>query len=599
MRAVAFRGGRLQAAHRAFALFLVCVIGKLAMLNGRSMTISAWAPFAYFWQDAAVALGFAVVAALAVRHRRLAHATAPLYWLIAIYVAVNIPVGRVLATPLTRPMLRATGGPLADSLLLYLTWSNVALVTMTVAAAALLPRLLERLPARSRWVAGGCAIALVAAGPMASARVDTAGFDRNVVVAMVKSGLPQVDAAEGPPEGGHYVRDFRASRFETGRREGLSGLRGRAAGRNVVLVGLESTGAQYLEPYGGDAGVMPALTSLSRNAVVFDNAYAVYPESIKGLFSILCSTSPAFDTDAEDHGRRVCPSIAGQLAGAGYSTGMFHSGRFAYLGMESIVQNRGYGTLEDAGHIGGNHESSFGIDEPSTVARMLSWIDALPRDRPFFLNYLPIAGHHPYESPRHVFSNDTEFGRYRNALRYGDDSLAALIEGFRARGLDDNTLWVFYGDHGEAFGQHEGNVGHTFLLYDENVRVPFVVAAPGLTLNQTRVERVVSLLDIAPTVLDLLGLPVPARYQGRSMLDDMPRMALFFTDYSRPLGGLRDGDWKFVYELDGGRGRLFNIAADAHERTDLSTRHADRVEWYGNVLRTWSAAQKAHIVNGE
>ena len=80
---------------------------------------------------------------------------------------------------------------------------------------------------------------------------------------------------------------------------------------------------------------------------------------------------------------------------------MFHSGRFRYLGMEAIINGRGYQTLEDAGDIGGNHNSSFGVDEPATVARMLAWIDGLPRGQRFFLTYLPIAGHHPYATPEH------------------------------------------------------------------------------------------------------------------------------------------------------------------------------------------------------
>ena len=158
---------------------------------------------------------------------------------------------------------------------------------------------------------------------------------------------------------------------------------------------------------------------------------------------------------------------------AGYRTAMFHSGRFGYLGMESIIRHRGYQTLEDAGDIGGNHNSSFGVDEPATVARMLAWIDGLPRGQRFFLTYLPIAGHHPYATPeRGPFAGTAEIDQYRNALHYGDASLGALIEGLRARGLEQNTVWVIYGDHGEAFHQHEGNYGHTFFLYDENVHVP-------------------------------------------------------------------------------------------------------------------------------
>ena len=281
------------------------------------------------------------------------------------------------------------------------------------------------------------------------------------------------------------------------------------------------------------------------------------------------------------------------LADAGYRTGMFHSGRFGYLGMESIIRHRGYQTLEDAGSISGNHNSSFGVDEPATVARMLAWIDALPQGQPFFLTYLPIAGHHPYATPeRGPFTVTAEVDQYRNALHYGDVSLGALMEGLRARGLEENTVWVVYGDHGEAFGQHQGNYGHTFLLYDENVHVPFLIAAPGRMRGQERVRKVVSLVDTAPTILALLGIPPPSNYQGASMLDGAPRMALFFADYSLGLLGLRDGPWKFVYELESGRAKLFDLERDPREISDLSTREAVRTSWYGEAVRGWCSAQK-------
>jgi hypothetical protein len=90
--------------------------------------------------------------------------------------------------------------------------------------------------------------------------------------------------------------------------------------------------------------------------------------------------------------------MAAVLSDAGYSTALFHSGRFIYLGMEAVIRNCGFATLEDAGDIGGHCQSSFGVDEPATVARILRWIDALPCGRRFFVTYLPIAGHHPYET---------------------------------------------------------------------------------------------------------------------------------------------------------------------------------------------------------
>jgi phosphoglycerol transferase MdoB-like AlkP superfamily enzyme len=133
------------------------------------------------------------------------------------------------------------------------------------------------------------------------------------------------------------------------------------------MVLLESAGAQYLLPYGASYDPMPNLSEVASASIVFENAYSVYPESIKGLFSVICSRYPAMDTDQDRYARIGTPGIASVLRAAGYHTALFHSGRFMYLGMDAIVQNRGYDVLEDAGAIGGNVQSSFGVDEPSTV----------------------------------------------------------------------------------------------------------------------------------------------------------------------------------------------------------------------------------------
>ena len=77
------------------------------------------------------------------------------------------------------------------------------------------------------------------------------------------------------------------------------------------------------------------------------------------------------------------------------------------------------------------------------------------------------------------FRESDDAGQYLNALHFGDAALGKFLDGLRARGLDTNTLFVIYGDHGEAFGQHEGNYGHTLFLYEENIRVPLLIAMPG------------------------------------------------------------------------------------------------------------------------
>jgi glucan phosphoethanolaminetransferase (alkaline phosphatase superfamily) len=546
------------------SLLAVMVAAKTVALAGHHLSLSWWSPIAFFWHDAAVVLAFAAIAKASAKIGVVA-----LYLALTLYAVLNVPVTRVVSTPLTWTMWRAARGPLSDSMLMYVTWDNVLLMSIVAAIAILLPFALPR----TRYRLSYLLVAIIALGPLAASRVDTRGFERNAWSALVTT-MPWPtrertwtgrERTPVEPERTSIARERSSPRV------------GSAAGRNIVMVSLESTGAQYLGLYGAAPDVMPNLTALAGHALVFDHAYAVYPESIKGLFSILCSAYPAFDKPAESYGDVPCVSLADLLAGRGYRTALFHSGRFGYLGMDAIVRGRGYEVLEDAGDIGGRRESSFGVDEPSTVARILRWIDTLRTGDRFFVTYLPIAGHHPYETPaRGPFPERELIDRYRNALAYGDAALGELVAGLRRRGLEEKTLWIVFGDHGEAFGQHDGNYGHTFQIFDENVHVPFVVSASGLLRGQIRRRTVVSLIDTAPTILDLLGEKPPAVYEGRSMLDPWPRTAFFFTDYSLRLLGMRDERYKTIYDIDSGRVRLFDMEADPRETTDIAPQHPER-----------------------
>jgi len=579
---------------RALALIGVFIVAKLVVLAGHPIQRSWWTPLAYFWQDIFVALAFALVDRIVAR---------PwfgwmLYGAAVAYVTINVGVERVLSSPLTWPMLGAVGGALSDSIKRHATPANFALMSVVVAAGIAFPFLMHRLKLKAPVALIIPAVLLVPLGPFASSRVDTIGLDRNPIMALASSALPRLWWRSADAQA-----DEDWTRSPVGANlagEGLSRWRGKARGRNVILILLESAGARYLQPYGANRDPMPNFSELSHNAILFENAYSVYPESIKELFSVICSRYPAMETPSESYSWITTPSIAEALKSAGYRTALFHSGRFMYLGMYDVVANRGYEVLEDAGAIGGNYESSFGVDEPSTVRRALEWVDSLPADQRFFLTYLPVAGHHPYDSPEpHPFPGDTDEGRYLNALHYADAALGSLIEGLRERGLYDRSLFVIFGDHGQAFGQHEGNYGHSLFLFDENLHVPYLIIAPGLISEQTRVNRTISLIDTAPTILDLVGLPAPFGYQGRSALEADSRMALFCTDYSLSLMGLRDGCWKYIYEKESDRSKLFDVCEDSDESRDLAAQEPERVAAYRAHVLRWSAAQKALIARGK
>ena len=557
------------------------VSAKAITLAGRPIPWSAWSPFAFFWQDVCVALIFFAIDR-SLKRPVLAWIA---YGAIAAYAALNVPIVRALSTPLTWTMMRAARGPLADAVRHYVTAVNLIALAVPLVLAIALPLLFGKRPLRVRvWVAA-LALAFVAAGTAATTRVSTLGLHRNAVGALVATSLPRVTPVAAD-------EDWRASPFPLPPPDDLTSFRGSMRGRNVVLVVLESTGSRHLKTYGADIDPMPNLTALARQGLVVERAYAVYPESVKGLFATLCSRYPAFDTSPELYAGVPCAPLPAILRRVGYRTALFHSGRFGYLGMPAMIEQRGFDLLEDAGAIGGQVDSSFGIDDASTVRRMLEWIASL-RGQRFFLTYLPIAGHHPYESTTPgPFRGRDDFTRYLNALHESDAALGMLLDGLRRLSLDDKTMVVVFGDHGEAFGEHPGNFAHTLFAYEENVRVPYVIAAPGAIDRERRTQRVVSAIDTAPTVLDLLGLPADALHQGSSLLAADPRVALFFTDYSIGWLGLADGCWKYLYEIDGGRSHLYDVCIDPGESLDRARELPERVAAYRDRVRAWAAAQK-------
>ena len=536
---------------------------------------------ALFRDDVLVAMAFFAVALL-VRRRRVVRA---FYGVLCAWAAINVPVALATSSTLTVPMLRAARGPLLDSILHFATARNLAVLAVLTALAVAVPRALRSM--RFRSVAGiGIVISSVvlAASVVMADGSDVFGLRRNAVTTMLAGVLDRVPAADGTS------RDWRTSPFGAATTEDVTQLRGLAAGRNVVLVVLESTAVAALRMYGAADDPTPNLTALARDAIVFQNAYAVYPESIKALYAVLCGRFPALDVPAEDHARATCAPLSAILGRAGYQTALFHSGRFAYLGMQELVDRAGFGYAADAGTIGGNVQSSFGVDEDAAVDKIVDWIGRVPAGERFFLTYLPAAGHHPYLSSRPgPFDTDSESGAYRNALHDGDRALGTLLEYLRARGLLAQTLFVIIGDHGEAFGEHPGNIGHSMFIYDENLRVPFVIAAPGSGILPGRIARVVSIVDTPSTILDLLGLPAEPSHDGRSVLDPTERMALFFTDYALGWLGLRDGCWKFLHAIEPNRSLLFDVCRDPGERIDRAAAQRARVERYRRHVLGWGS----------
>ena len=182
--------------------------------------------------------------------------------------------------------------------------------------------------------------------------------------------------------------------------------------------------------------------------------------------------------------------------------------------------------------------------------------------------------HHPYDG-----EGAGERERWLDELARVDAQIDRLLAGIAAAGLRDRTFVVLTADHGEAFGEH-GTHMHGSTLYEEVVRVPLVVAGPGHAPR--RVHAPVSLLDVAPTLLDLFGVATPGTFMGESLVPYLrgqdPTLTRPIAIEARPKQAMIfPGGIKAIRDLDNAVVELYDLRADPRELDNLCDRDVDRL----------------------
>ena len=295
-----------------------------------------------------------------------------------------------------------------------------------------------------------------------------------------------------------------------------------AARRNVILISLDTLRADRLAADGAYRRTTPQIDAFARDAVVFTDTWSVWPETSGSHMSLFSSLFPS------QHGvtsfiTAPSPSIellAERLRRAGYLTRAYteDGGVWAHAGFA-----RGFSAYAERR----SPDFVYRGEVDAVFADGTRWVES-HADRTFFLFLHTYQVHAPYSPPvnyRALFldvpGREPPGARgaalaYDQEARYTDDHVGPFLAKLTHLGLSDRTIVIILSDHGEEFGEH-GGVGHGRSLYQEVLRVPLVIAAPGL-LAPTEVTTPTSLLDVTPTVLDLLGLePIPGQ-RGVSLL---------------------------------------------------------------------------------
>ena len=306
-------------------------------------------------------------------------------------------------------------------------------------------------------------------------------------------------------------------------------LRGDGA-YNVILVTIDTLRADRLGCYGFPGIRTPVIDALAAEGVRFARCIAQTPLTLPSHASIMSGTHP-FHHGVRDNGGFVVPPALKTLAecfqAAGYETGAFVG---AYVLDAKWGLNQGFGTYFDSFDLSRFEKISLAsVQRPANevLDQALPWLEKT-KDRPFFSWIHLYDPHTPYEPPPPY---DTQYPKqpYLGEIAFTDAQLGRLTAFLEKSGLKEKTFLVFASDHGESLGAHQEGT-HGFFVYQEAVHVPLIVVTPFPKLRGIVSDRVVSLVDIMPTVMDMAGRAIPAEVQGTSLVP------LFF-DPGRALAG--------------------------------------------------------------
>ena len=376
--------------------------------------------------------------------------------------------------------------------------------------------------------------------------------------------------------------------------------------KNVILLVMESTPAEYISCYNHQYNVTPFIDSLTKHAVVFDNVYAHAPSTNMSMFSLLCSVYPliSYQTITLKKPDIALPSLPQKLKQEGYQTGYFMSGDSRYQNADGFLKNRSFNVIEDfrndfcgssnfinLDYIGSNLSGTY---DTCLAVRCMQWIEQ-QKQNPFFAMLWTYQTHYPYFSKQkeQLFCRDNQnLNRYLNALKDNDNAVKYMVQRLTALNLLNNTLIVITADHGEAFGRHEQTT-HPLNLYEENVHIPCLFINP--VFEKENVSSIGGISDIAPTILSVLHQPIPAEWQGEDMFSELrKKQAYFFTPFSDFRLGYREGNKKFLFNSITQKAEIYNLDIDKKEEHNLAVdeKIPKQVE---NNLAQWMQYQQKFI----
>ena len=348
---------------------------------------------------------------------------------------------------------------------------------------------------------------------------------------------------------------------------------------NIFILFMESFRAHDIGVYGSDKGLTPVFDSLARNGWLWTNFYATGVQTPRAALSTLCSIYPYIGESIQRSNPnlplRGLPSI---LEEYGYQTEFCHNGRLKFDNKIPFFSNLGFKNVFGKKDL--DPEGKFGIygwgfPDVKFAKLIANRLNNQDPNTPLFLTAFTVSHHHPWHVPDPKFKivkeiGANEYSRFKNSMHYSDYALSVFFQNLKDDVLN-RTICFILADTAQPMGEHQNNFALIHYLYEENLRIPFLIYAPGFIKGGRTFSEIASQVDIMPTILDMLNIKCLNHTIGRSLLSEIEIPFAFFSNpYFEVWTGIRAGKYKFIHQFNNGKDFLYDLELDPLETTNIA-----------------------------
>lgn len=439
---------------------------------------------------------------------------------------------------------------------------------------------------RQHFIALGAGLSLCALGAVPGARL-LAGFDNFRILllehaAVVSTGVQLTAklAPVTPPraeacDGSEHCWELSAEPASSKGSLDLSGL-------DLLLITVDALRADHLGSYGYSKNTTPNIDRLAKGGALFRYAYAVTPHTSYSVTSLM--TGKYMRPLLLQGAGRDSDTWATTLRTYGYRTAAFYPPAVFFIDPDRFE------TFKEQG-LGFEYRKVEFAEGERRVEQVQAYLEKQSKSQRVFLWVHLFAPHEPYEARPGFAFGDRDVDRYDSEVAFADATIGQLARLFRK---DRPNAAVFVtSDHGEEFGEHGGRY-HGSSVYEEQVRVPLIVNAPGRVPEGRVVEECVQTIDLLPTVLGALQIPRPPRLRGRDLgslltgeQKDGEGMAAAETEDQTLLA---ESSFRLVCARRVGACRLYDLETDPEQHKDASRVDPERFERMKKLQKRLSAS---------